>query len=441
MGEACRRPNAHSQRSPEHHRAQEFARIRMRGRTATMTSNTARQSEEERLILASGIRDVFTPYCPIRSSDFFCGRSEHVNRILAQINTPGQHSLLYGHRGVGKSSLANYVAKLAEQDTIRIQCDSLTSFEKIAHTVRTEASKPALGPPATINPFPNSPRSLTSPSDVVASCGQAKRIVLVDEAEALKNPDDKRLLAELIKHLSDADSRMKLLIVGVSETGEQLLGAHPSVARCLKETHLKEMSDSEIEQIIRKGATKTGLDFDDRLVDNIVDLSLGYPHFCHLLALKCGELAIMRRSKHVDCVDLRDGMRRAAQDAENNLSVMYQTATRSQVDKYAKVLLASAVINDTEFSASTLRASIHELSGEQISPRGLNRLLNRLVSPDGTCILRRMKAGVYRFNDPRMRSYIFLATGHVHSKKLPPLGIDARILDAFEDETSVRHDK
>jgi hypothetical protein len=57
----------------------------------------------ERKIIKSGVREVFTPHKPINKVEFFLGRKKEVQNIIEQINTPGQHSLLYGERGVGKA--------------------------------------------------------------------------------------------------------------------------------------------------------------------------------------------------------------------------------------------------------------------------------------------------------------------------------------------------
>lgn len=40
------------------------------------------------------------------------GRQTEVQKLVEALNTPGQHVLLYGERGVGKSSLANVAAEL-----------------------------------------------------------------------------------------------------------------------------------------------------------------------------------------------------------------------------------------------------------------------------------------------------------------------------------------
>jgi energy-coupling factor transporter ATP-binding protein EcfA2 len=56
--------------------------------------------------------------------------------LIEQINTPGQHALLYGDRGVGKSSLANIASNLLLKHVARgalyeKRCDSETTFEEI----------------------------------------------------------------------------------------------------------------------------------------------------------------------------------------------------------------------------------------------------------------------------------------------------------------------
>src|SRR5216683_8180107 len=91
--------------------------------------------QKERIIEQSGIRKIFTPHTPINSIELFFGRADEVNKIIAQLNTPGQHSLLFGDRGVGKSSLANiacdvlFQTRVARGNLYKCRCDSHSTFE------------------------------------------------------------------------------------------------------------------------------------------------------------------------------------------------------------------------------------------------------------------------------------------------------------------------
>ena len=50
---------------------------------------------------------VFTPGAPISEAELFSGRIDQVNKIIDTISQRGYHAVLYGERGVGKTSLSN----------------------------------------------------------------------------------------------------------------------------------------------------------------------------------------------------------------------------------------------------------------------------------------------------------------------------------------------
>ena len=97
--------------------------------------------EREKIIKKAGVRDVFTPTKPVDSIDLFFGRTEIVKSIIESINTEGQHILLYGERGVGKSSLSNITVKILQKSNlinnnlIIKKCSSLDTFETIIEEI------------------------------------------------------------------------------------------------------------------------------------------------------------------------------------------------------------------------------------------------------------------------------------------------------------------
>ena len=398
--------------------------------------------KREELIVRSGVRNVFTPHTPIDSLDLFRGRNKQVRQLLEQMNTPGQHALLYGDRGVGKTSLANIVAVILSQlvggRLHRKRCDSGETFKTIVakplraagvqidaltSTRRTHKERAGgvklLGvggemrsDRATVETFDASID--LQPSIVADYLHDHAGLLVIDEADAIPDAMDRRQLAELIKLLSDSNSKLKVLIVGIAETGGDLMGDHPSVQRCLKETKLDGMTDVELAAIITGGATELDLTFQDGVVTRIVRVSGGYPHFTHLLALKCAEEAIADKRPTVTPHDLSEAIRSAVDDAEGTLSRTYLEAIRSySTDMYRIVLVAAAAISTTEFTAGDLRTAIGTETGLEIKQNSLNNYLNRLVSDGQETVLRRLWKGVYRFNDPRMPPYIKIANKQV----------------------------
>jgi tRNA(Met) C34 N-acetyltransferase TmcA len=92
-------------------------------------------AEQEQRIKLSGIRNIFTPHRPIKSATLFAGRQPQVRSIGQALDSPGQHVVLYGDRGVGKSSLATVVTMLHGQqfrgESYDIRCDSMSTFESV----------------------------------------------------------------------------------------------------------------------------------------------------------------------------------------------------------------------------------------------------------------------------------------------------------------------
>lgn len=58
------------------------------------------------------LREVFSPSAPIQTRDLFYGRIKQINKVVETINENGKHTVLYGERGVGKTSLANIMVEL-----------------------------------------------------------------------------------------------------------------------------------------------------------------------------------------------------------------------------------------------------------------------------------------------------------------------------------------
>ena len=396
--------------------------------------------ERESKIQAANVRAVFTPHQPISAAELLFGRKDELRRLVETLNTPGQHVLLYGERGVGKSSLANVATLIMKITTGRgvlvKRCDRSDTFATILQTtLKLVGADLTLSEVATRDAW-KTVGSLSvphvtgshekaqevartyratggiSPSTVVEAIGHLDVLLLIDEADAISSADDRGQLAELIKLLSDSGSRMKIMMVGIAQTGSELTAAHPSVQRCLKETKLRRMDDAELREIVTTGASILSLRFTSEVVTAIVKLSAGYPHFTHLIALKCAEEAIVANQTVIGAADLRHALDLSVADAEGTLKRVYGDSVRSASEMYRQIVAAAASLDGEEFSAAALRAAIRARTGDEISQGSLNNYFSqRLVSNNGTTIFRRVGQGHYRFEDPRMPSFVRMVNG------------------------------
>lgn len=395
--------------------------------------------DKEKLIVGSGVRHLYTPYQPIQEMELFFGREKEVSNIITQLNTPGQHSVLYGDRGVGKTSLANIAAEMLKDlvggKLFVKRCDSGDNFESIVESLlcevgcdlrmlsqqchKAEGGKAGLDlkiisagvdtKTTSVQEFDGLRDKARSPSWVASQLKDLKALFLLDEIDVIAK-EEKWKIAELVKQLSDVGSGLKFLIVGIAETASELTQGHESVQRCLKETPLRKLSDSEIESIVITGASKLGLEFSLSAIQKIITVSSGYAHFAHLLALKAAESAIGERRREIRLGHVKEATDDAMGDAEGSLRTKYDSVVRSaNTEEFKKILFAASDIKKDEFTAADLRGSYGELFKKDIKQSWLNAYLQKIVSDGAETILRRLAKGVYKFNDPRMPSYIRLA--------------------------------
>jgi hydroxyethylthiazole kinase-like sugar kinase family protein len=405
-------------------------------------------AKRETAIAKSKVREVFTPSQPVTMAEFLLGRDSNIGRLIEILNTPGQHALLFGDRGVGKSSLANVtcaIIKMHEyfdpKHVFYKICGSEDTFESIlkdplrmvgidasiveastSHKEKAAAKLSAVvatGDLESIRESSQKRKQSLSVSSVADLLKGANGLLVIDEADAIKDDFDKKRIAELIKLLSDCGSGFKIMVVGIAETGTQLIAGHKSVERCLGEVKLDRLAEPELWKIIKNGQTKIKghrLEFDHEVVNSIVTISNGYPYFTHLLALKCAEEAIVAGRYTVRKEHLIEATMIAAEGAEGALRSAYQKAIRSSAangDLYRIILLAAAKMPKHEFAAKELREEVCRIWGKALSQSSLGNFYATLISESTDSILRRVSKGIYCFNDPRMPSFIRIVNSDV----------------------------
>ena len=393
--------------------------------------------EDERRVQASGVREVFTPHTPINHENLFKGRIVEVQQILSTLNTPGQHVLLYGDRGVGKSSLANIASKklieITGKQLIIKRCSKSDNFstlfdDLLMHCgIDTSVSNRVQQQGIKFNPIEvgraitkeGCLNKLESPSWIHNKIKDSNVLMLIDEFGSIQDVDDKHKVAELIKLLSDSNSLCKLFVVGIAESAEELTAGHPSVQRCLREIKLNKMSQRELAEIINNGSKQLKISFSRDAKFRIIRLSSGYPHFTHLLALKAAELAIINEITDVGLDILNEAIEKSVSDCENSLRQSYEDTIQSSSTMviYRKVLYATALCNTDFIRSSDIRFIYNIIFDDEIIPQRLNQYLSNLVSNSNDKILRRITKGVYRFSDPRMSSYIRLIQSDMYTDK------------------------
>jgi Cdc6-like AAA superfamily ATPase len=385
----------------------------------------------ERWMLAGS---VFTPGSPVSERDLFAGRRDQINRIMEAVSQKGFHAVLYGDRGVGKTSLANVLSAFLQEvgATVlfaRANSDATDDFSSLWRKVLQEISvleiREGLGFGAKqielhrrlVDSLPQ----VLRPDDVrraLAVVGQSITLVVaIDEFDRLTDRTVPALIADTIKSLSDAAVPATVILIGVADSVDQLIEGHRSIERSLVQVPMPRMSHNETEQIVLKGTERLGMKATREALAEIVRLSQGLPYVTHMLSLYSVRSALEEQSLAVTSSSVQAGIRKSLEQWQESIKTAYHDATRSnQPDHlYNEVLLAcalAAVDDKSFFTAAAVRGPLRIIADrpdldipnfarhlKEMSDQRRGRILVR----EGET--RRLR---YRFVNPLMRPYVIM---------------------------------
>lgn len=386
-------------------------------------------------------RQAFTPFAPIELPDFFAGRKDVVEDILAELQAPGRQVAIYGERGVGKTSLAQLLYFFANYDDERVhvfRCSAETKFDDIcmdlvsrgpaSYVVKEVRMESSRGFKGAISPFAaerttkksvayrniTESRSIT-PTRMLDAFAGSEALLIIDEYDRVGDRETNVKMAELIKHFSDARSKTKIVIVGVADTLTQLIGEHESLSRSLAQIKLDRMNDSDLLDIIDRGANRIGVRVDRALSRKTVALADGFPHFVHLTwlytSLAAGEQLRVDATAIpvVDEAAYRKGVGSALDKAEHSLHEAYDAAvitTHRKSDIYELVLRSMSMSEKRDVQVQELARHASFLESHELRPAKFSQALGRLIKPERGEILTKVRVGYYKFTNPLMRAYL-----------------------------------
>jgi Cdc6-like AAA superfamily ATPase len=361
--------------------------------------------------------EVFTPSAPIDNQALFAGRVNQLNRIIGAVSQRGQHAILFGERGVGKTSLANVLLKILKGSqqqfkSVIVNCDTEDRFEQLWCKIFLELENTQTLDFEQHQVNPEFIR-LRLQRQIAGSA-----IIIVDEMDRLKRDSYfTALMADTIKTLSDHSTNITLILVGVANAVEELIAEHLSIERALIQIQMPRMSSEELSEILRKGLELLSMKMEQAVMQSIVFLSQGLPNYVHLLALYAAQSAIRENRSDIDVSHLSKAIRQACENAQHSIMSTYSTSISSsrQETIYPKVLLACALAKKDDtgcFRAVDVREPLSRiLDKEYTTTSAFNRHLNQFCEESRGNILE--KKGVerhyrFRFINAMMPPYIIM---------------------------------
>ena len=361
------------------------------------------------------LRMTFTPSAPVTRQDAFAGRQPQILKAAGGIASPGRHVVLYGERGVGKTSLSNVLASVLGSmsagfalASVRVNCNVNTTFASLWSEIGRELHLDV----------PDSWRYETPSPEAVRHLLEAvipPTIIVIDEYDRHEDDTALSLMADTIKTLSDHLVATKLVLVGVADDVDALVGEHESVRRALDQVMVPRMTPDEIQEVVEKGLGRVGISASDDAMRRIVRLAEGLPSYAHALPLEAGTHAVADDRGTIVADDINVAIREIVNNHTSRSSYLKATQSQRKDNNFASVLAACALADKDElgyFAPFAVREPLSAILQRRVDIPSYARHLASFLSPERGSVLDRtgeIRRYRYRFRDPMLQPFAVMA--------------------------------
>lgn len=379
------------------------------------------------------VGQIYTPAYPIEIKELFSGRSQQMADILGIVPQKGKHLIIYGDRGVGKTSFANIIKLIFESPELqvaKVSCNSNDTFQSLWHNVFSklnynyEEAQKKIGFGNEIeqtekslifsNLFAKEQIDIQTILNVFNIIGNP--IIILDEFDRLNSSlFDKKLFTDLVKAVADSIPYVTIIIVGVSEDVGSLIQEHESIERNLGQIHLPSMAPEEVRAIILKGEEPLKIKYESSVVEKIIELSSGYPHFTHSLCYFASCAAIWNKEDLVNILHLNVAIKQTIDQSHESLRNSFRTATlATKKNIFQEVLYAASIVETDEygyFQANDLEDVLSSILKKEMKVNNFTFHLGKFCSDERGEIFKMTGAKNrhrYKFKNPLMKAFIKL---------------------------------
>jgi Cdc6-like AAA superfamily ATPase len=407
------------------------------------------KTNEDWLVKEFEIDQLFTPSTPIDLKDYFSGRKTQINDLLEAVRERGQHAVLYGERGVGKSSLSKVFKDMFPPTLQRIRPFRIRAYPANDFAALWKRMFDEWGVKIDIDghrmPISEAYGAQITPDDVRREITKHFKtndipIFIFDEFNDLVDKSASSQMAHLIKTLSDDGTNATIIIVGVASDISDIIANMKSVQRCLRQVLMPRMLPDELNEILDARIPKLGMSINDDAQERIVDLSRGLPAYVHNLGKFAARSAAHGKRLRIEEKDVDLAIENILKMSQQQVRETYYTAVHSssKVARYRQSLIACALAKtDPEgyFIPSAALEPLGKILSRSVDLSDIQKHLDRFRTKEHGEILVRIgsaKRYRYRFAEPIMQPFAIMMG--IHEKLIPPR---SKSLLAFNPQRSL----
>lgn len=393
--------------------------------SASASDDIQLSGEDPKLARARlALRDALGASQPVTSSDRFAGRHDALAQLIAAIEQQRVHVVIYGERGIGKTSLVHVFADTAREARYLVIYGSCGAEAKFDDMFRAFAARIPMLYHRDVLPtasegehgrnfdalLPEGEFGPREVSELLADVVGTRIILILDEYDRVVDPAFRRNVAELIKNLSDRAARVQLVLTGVASNLDELIGYAPSIRRNIVGLPMRPLTLAEVRALLALGEAAAGLHFSDDATAMISTMANGSPYLVRLLGHRAALVALDERKTLVDETHARLAVERILGDWNSSLPRHTQAVLNSEAARVEWPLLVSAAQAGTRADGWFTVEDVHDTLGDGTAQAQIQRVLQGFTGANS--IVEAFDSGGeirYRFRYPGVASLLLMS--------------------------------
>ena len=396
------------------------------GFRATALDQLASQAADPSSRLAHirlALNDAFTPAQPVTERRRFAGRLDILVRLISALEDQRAHVVLYGERGIGKTSLVHVLAGIARDSRYHVayaSCGAGARFQDVFRSVLQDIPMiyaASVDPAATevtqganlADLLPKGSFDARQLGDICAGITGTRILIILDEYDRTEDAIFRQHIAELIKNLSDRAARVQLVLAGVAGNLQELVGYIPSIRRNIVGLPVPRLARKEVEALIAIGEREAGLEFAAEAVNWIDQVCHGSPYLARLICHHAALAALDAGRRIIGPEDIRLGLAQIVEDAANRLGPVARAACPDVIQPDTAPALAAialaAATPDGSFGAAEVGAAL----AEPLPAKAIASALDHLQTHGLIGRTQEAERTRFRFQDEAMPFYLWMA--------------------------------
>jgi len=376
--------------------------------------------------------EIFVPSKWTKRHEVVVGRSSEFEKLEKLIKTPGAHAILYGQRGVGKTTIRDHFSSdLPERgySVVTIMASPGLTYTGLVSRIlnklgyieyqvdsqsESQASAKMFGIGGGVTErkkYVKPERNLLDADFVAELIGEnsehGKIVVIIDEFDVLKKTNkedsiDEHLpyLLRACSHLAD-NNAVHFIIVGLAFSGDSLIKGHKSLARSLVEVRVPRLRPKDVEKFFKDAFRLSGFTAQEHVIKYLMYCSAGYPYTMHYIGENVCEIAEARSTREISTEIIRAAFPIIRDLYSRKSRISYRNREHSEIE----VLLRMAFSWKDGLSSNDLlkepKKGLNLYSDAEVK-RHLDKLKN-----EGILVLLK-DAPVFVFEDPYTRVKIMI---------------------------------